>query len=204
MENKMAKTRITLGGGAIDSPLNFSVGQKISVLGKNFNQKSKNPFKNLSVMLNLFQHLTNKHRLTQDLCLLTSFDVGQMLKQVQHDESLMLGCVVLSDNDDKQLNKLINQELKNNAKIKPSCRTRFGIYPENGCSECFNLFVNRKIFNKWVSSLRCLFVRCRNKFGMTSDYSWVKACIANGKCQSGRVCRFDAPQGLTPQGLAQC
>ena len=85
MENKMAKTRITLGGGAIDSPLNFSVGQKISVREGNFNQKSSKLFKNLAVILNLFQHLTNKHRLTQDLCLLTSFDVGQMLKRVQHD-----------------------------------------------------------------------------------------------------------------------
>jgi len=113
-------------------------------------------------MLNLFQYLTGKHRLMKDLCLLTSFDVSQKLKRVQHDKSLMLGCVVLRDNDDKQLNKLINQEPENNVKIKPSCRTRFGLYPENECSEVFSLFVNRKIFNELVSSLRCLFVRCRN------------------------------------------
>jgi len=80
MKNKTAKTRIILGDG-IDSPLNFLFGQKISVRDGNFNQKSKNPFKNLAIILNLFQHLTNKHRLTQDLCLLTSCDVGQMLKQ---------------------------------------------------------------------------------------------------------------------------
>ena len=165
-----------------------------------------------------------------------SCEDGQMLKQVQHDESLMLGHVVLSDNDDKQLNKLINQEPKNNAKIKPSCRsyryrrqersssrTRqvcsqlvfsesvkklracyFGIYPENGCHEVFSLFVNRKIFNKFVFSLRCLFVRCRNEFGMTPDCGGAKAFNVNGKCQSGRVRRFDAPQGLALQGFAQC
>ena len=49
----------------------------------------------------------------------TSCDVGQMLKQVQHDESLMLGHVVLNDNDDKQLNKLKNPEIKNTTK---NCR----------------------------------------------------------------------------------
>ena len=242
MENKTAKTRITLGGGAIDSPLNSLFGQKISVLGKNFNQKSKNPFSNLAVILNLFQPLTNKHRLMKDLCLLLSNGDGQMLKQHARGfltltlkaswlhtcleiqalrksvvllclgvlrppdfrclvrlelkllptisvtsvcACLMLGCGVLSDNDDKQLNKLRNQELENNAKIKPSCRTCFGICPENECSECFNLFFNRKIFNKFVSSLRCLFVRCRNKFGMTPDISGVKAFNAYGKCQSG-------------------
>ncbi len=81
MEYKTAKTRIILGGGAIASPLNSLFGQKISVHDENFNQKSKNPFKNLAIMLNLFQHLTNKHRLKKDLCLLTSCEVGQMLKQ---------------------------------------------------------------------------------------------------------------------------
>ena len=204
MENKMAKTRIILGGGTIESPLNFLFCQKISVCEGKLNKKSKNPFSNLAVILNLFQHLINKHRLTKDLCLLTSCEVGQMLKQVQHDECFTLVQVVLCEKSNKQLNKLINQEPENNAKIKPSCRTRFGIYPENGCSECFKLFVNRKIFNKFVSSLRCLFVRCRNKFGMTPNISGVKACTAYGKCQSGRVRRFDAPQGLTPQGFMQC
>ena len=81
MENKTAKTRIILGGGGFESPLNFRFGQKISVHDENFNQKSKNPFSNLAVMLNLFQYLTDKHRLKKDLCLLTSFDVSQMLKQ---------------------------------------------------------------------------------------------------------------------------
>ena len=81
VKSKMAEIRIILGRGAIDSPLNFSVGQKISVREENFNQKSKNPFSNLDVMLNLFQHLTNKHRLKKDLCLLQSNGDGQMLKQ---------------------------------------------------------------------------------------------------------------------------
>jgi len=123
MENKTAKGRIILGGRLIDSQLNFLFSQKISVREGNFNQKSKNLFKNLAVILNLFQHLTNKHRLTQNLCLLQSNGDGQVLKRVQHDKSLMFGCVVLRDNDDKQLNKLINQEPENNAKIKPSCRS---------------------------------------------------------------------------------
>ena len=77
----MAKTRIILGGMAIDSPLNFLFGQKISVHDENFNQKSKNPFKNLAIILNLFQHLINKHSLKKDLCLLLSNEDGQMLKQ---------------------------------------------------------------------------------------------------------------------------
>ena len=119
----MAKTRIILGGMAINSPLNFLFGQKISVREENSNQKSKNPFKNLAIMLNLFQHLINKHRLTKDLCLLISCEDGQMLKQVQHDKSLMLGWGVLSEKSNKQLNKLINQEPENNAKIKPLCRS---------------------------------------------------------------------------------
>jgi len=102
MENKMAETRIILGGGAFESPLNFLFSQKISVLGKNFNQKSKNPFSNLAVMLNLFQHLTNKHRLTKDLCLLTSCEDGQMLKQHARgfltltENARAVGCVVLT------------------------------------------------------------------------------------------------------------
>jgi len=33
---------------------------------------------------------------------------------------------------------------------------------------------------------------------MTPDISGVKDFNANGKCQSGRGRRFDAPQGLTP------
>jgi len=101
MENKMAETRIILGG-AIESPLNFLFSQKISVREENFNQKSKNPFSNLVVILNLFQHLINKHRLTKDLCLLTSCEVGQMLKQ--HARGFLtltknaraVGCVVLT------------------------------------------------------------------------------------------------------------
>ena len=76
-------------------------------------------------------------------------------------------------------------------KLRACC---FGIYLENEYSEGFSLFFNKKIFNKLVSSLRCLLVRCRNKFGMTFDYGG----------DSSRVRRFDAPQGLTPQGLAQC
>jgi len=102
MDNKTAKTRIILGGGAIDSPLNFSVGQKISVCDEKLNQKSKNPFKNLAVILNLFQHLTNKHRLTQDLCLLQSNGDGQVLKQHTRgfltltENVRVLGCVVLT------------------------------------------------------------------------------------------------------------
>ena len=259
MENKTAKTRITLGGGAFESPLNSLFGQKISVHDENFNQKSKKPFKNLAVMLNLFQHLTGKRRLKKDLCLLPSNRDGQMLKQHARGfltltlkaswlhtcleiqalrksvvllrmgvlrppdfrclvrlelkllptisvtsvcACLMLGCVVLRDNDDKQLNKLKIKASKK-AKKQASCRTRFGIYPENECREGYSLFFNRKIFNKFVSSLRCLFVRCRNKFGMTPNISGVKACTAYGKCQSGRV-QFIAPQSLTPQGLAQC
>ena len=39
---------------------------------------------------------------------------------------------------------------------------------------------------------------------MTFDYSRVKVFNANGKCQSGRVRRLDAPRGLTLQGLVQC
>jgi len=140
MENKTAKTRIILGGGAIASPLNFLFSQKISVRDEKLNQKSKNPFKNLAVMLNLFQHLINKHSLKKDLCLLQSNEDGQMLKQVQHDKSLMFGWGVLSDNDDKRLNKLINQEPENNAKIKLSCRTRFGIYPINDGNNKFDIF----------------------------------------------------------------
>ena len=102
MENKMAKTRMTVGGGAIESPLNFLFSQKISVREENFNQKSKNPFKNLAVILNLFQHLTNKHRLTQDLCLLTSNGDGQMLKQHARgfltltENARAIGCIVLT------------------------------------------------------------------------------------------------------------
>ena len=199
----MAKTRIILGGGAIESPLNFLFCQKTSVREENFNQKSKNPFKNLAIILNLFQHLINKHRLTKDLCLLTSCEDGQMLKQVQHDECFTLVQVVLCETINKQLNKLKIKASKK-AKKQASCRTRFGICPENGCSECFKLFVNRKIFNKFVSSLRCLFVRYQNKFGMTPDCSGVKTCTAYGKCQSGRVRRFGAPQGLAPQGFVQC
>ena len=52
MENKMTKTRMTVE--EIDSPLNSLFSQKISVQGGNFNQKSKNSFNNLAVMLNLF------------------------------------------------------------------------------------------------------------------------------------------------------
>ena len=110
----------------------------------------------------------------------------------------MLGCVVLRDNDDKQLNKLKIKASKK-AKKQASCRTRFGIYPENECSEGFNLFVNRKIFNKLVSSLRCLFVRCRN--------STHAAFNAYGKCPNSRG-QFIAQQGLrarcfdAPQGVS--
>ena len=68
MENKMAKTRVAVGG-AIDSPRNSLFGQKISVHDKNF-----------------------------------------------------------------------NQEPENNAKIKPSCRTRFGICPIINISKGFNAF----------------------------------------------------------------
>jgi len=50
MENKMAKTRIILGGGAIESPLNSLFCQKISVHDENFNQKSSNLFNSLSVI----------------------------------------------------------------------------------------------------------------------------------------------------------
>ena len=81
MRNKMAKNRMVVERALIDSPLNSLFCQKISVHDENFNQKSKNPFKNLAIILNLFQHLTNKHRLTQDLCLLLSYGDGQMLKQ---------------------------------------------------------------------------------------------------------------------------
>ena len=126
-----------------------------------------------------------------------------MLKQVQHDKSLMLVQVVLCETSNKQLNKLKIKASKK-AKKQASCRTRFGIYPENKCREGYSLFFNRKIFNKLVSSLRCLFVRCRNKFGMTPDISGVKAFNANGKCQSGRVRRLDAPRGLTLQEFVQC
>ena len=58
VRNKTAKTRMVVRG-AIDSPLNSLFGQKISVRDGKFNQKSKNPFKNLAVMLNLFQHLSD-------------------------------------------------------------------------------------------------------------------------------------------------
>ena len=60
MENKMAKTRMTVGGGAIESPLNFLFSQKISVREENFNQKSKNPFKNLVRTRGLFLRIKNK------------------------------------------------------------------------------------------------------------------------------------------------
>jgi len=80
VQKETVETRIILGG-AIASPLNFSVGQKISVREENFNQKSSKLFKNLAVVLNLFQRLIGKRSLSQDLCLLTSFDGGQMLKQ---------------------------------------------------------------------------------------------------------------------------
>jgi len=66
VRNKTAKTRMTVGGGVIDSLLNSLFCQKISVHDENFNQKSSKLFKNLAVILNLFQHLTNKHRLTHD------------------------------------------------------------------------------------------------------------------------------------------
>ncbi len=87
------------------------------------------------------------------------------------------------------------------AKKHASCRTRFGIYPANGCSQGFSLFFNRKIFNKLVSSLRCLLVRCRN--------STHAAFSVSVKSRSGMVQLF-APQGLTnsrvrlyaPQGLS--
>ena len=100
MENKMTKTRMTVE--EIDSPLNSLFGQKISVREENFNQKSKNPFSNLDVMLNLFQHLTNKHRLKKDLCLLISCEDGQMLKQhasgflTLMENTRTVGCVVLT------------------------------------------------------------------------------------------------------------
>ena len=90
-------------------------------------------------MLNLFQHLTNKHRLTQDLRLLTSCEDGQMLKQVQHDKSLMLVQVVLCETINKQLNKLKIKASKK-AKKQASCRTRFGIYPIINISKGFNTF----------------------------------------------------------------
>ena len=139
MENKMTETRIILGGGVIGSPLNFLFSQKISVHEENFNQKSKNPFKNLAVILNLFQHLINKHSLKKALCLLTSFDVGQMLKQVQHDKSLMLVQVVLCETSNKQLNKLKIKASKK-AKKQASCRTCFGIYPINDGNNKFDIF----------------------------------------------------------------
>ncbi len=60
------------------------------------------------------------------------------------------------------------------AKKQTSCRTRFGICPASGCSQGFILFFNRKIFNKLVSSLRCLSDRCRNEFGMTPNCSGIR------------------------------
>ena len=66
VRNKTAKTRMTVGEEVIDSLLNSLFCQKISVHDENFNQKSSKLFKNLAIILNLFQHLTNKHRLTQD------------------------------------------------------------------------------------------------------------------------------------------
>ena len=164
MRNKMVKNRMVVERererGLIDSQLNSFLGQKISVLGKNFNQKSKNPFSNLAVILNLFQHLTGKRRFIKDLCLLTSFDVGQMLKRVQHDKSLMLGCVVLNDNDDKQLNKLINQELENNAKIKPSCRSYRYRRQERSSSRTRQV-CSQLVFSASVKKLRaCYFGIC--------------------------------------------
>ena len=108
-------------------------------------------------MLNLFQHLINKHSLKKDLCLLTSFDVGQMLKQVQHDKSLMLGHVVLCEKSNKQLNKL-KIKFSKKAKKQASCRTRFGICPIINISKGFNTFninvyfyfVKYKIFKKYM------------------------------------------------------
>ncbi len=81
MKNKTAKTRNLLGGGGFGSSIKSPDCQKISVRDEEFNQKPQNLINNLAVMLNLFKHLTGKRNLVKDLCLLTSFDVGQILKQ---------------------------------------------------------------------------------------------------------------------------
>ena len=105
-------------------------------------------------MLNLFHRLIGKRSLPKDFCLLQSNEDGQMLKQVQHDKSLMLGHVILCEKSNKQLNKL---KIKLGKKVKKQAS-------------------------------------CRN--------STHAAFIVYGKCLSGRVRRFDAPQGRTPLEFA--
>ncbi len=100
IKNKTVKTRNLLGGGGFGSSLKSPECQKISVQCESLKHKSKKPFNNLAVMLNSFQHLTGKLRLMKDLCLSTTFD-----------------------NDDKQLNKLTNQEPEIPTKKHSSCRS---------------------------------------------------------------------------------
>ncbi len=147
MKKKTVKTRIILGGGAIDSPLNSAEGQKISVLGKNFNQKAKNHFNNLAVMLNLFQHLVNKHRLTKDLCLLQLNGDGQMLKQAfsvaEAMIALLIGSFILGYSAPIITSQIKHNNMSDmqvqvlNSRIEELRRTQINIPP--GAIMAFNL-----------------------------------------------------------------
>ncbi len=50
------RVRVCISNRSLNSP----ACQKISVRDENIKHKSKNPFKNLAVMLNSFQHLSGK------------------------------------------------------------------------------------------------------------------------------------------------
>ncbi len=100
--------------------------------------------------------------------------------------------IVLCEKNNKQLNKLKNQETKNITKNSRHPELVSGSI-HLGMNGKGLLAVAKNVLNKQKNSLRCLSVRCRNEFGMTSDY---------GVASNSRARRFDAPQSLTAQGLA--
>jgi len=178
MENKMAKTRITLGGGAIESPLISLFCQKISVREGKLNKKSCEKAENQESCLTRFGTYPiiniSKDFNTFNINAYFYFVKYKILKKYMLLFSFCFG--------DAKRNKVTKKEKR---------RLRYAL-TVNSCNISFK------------KETGCAFYGVRGRCAPPEPPSKATKSLRHRYAPQNSRVQFVAPQGLAPQGFVQC